>query len=160
MDFPTVNYDQAFVNFYSQAFPDRSIPPTPQSKKEISLEVEMAMRSVEPKLYQNLCKPNPNSLPADLKLRRQSGNYWTSDVEVLEANGFTGDAAVLKSRIAAAQDQLLEQQIQDSMAKNNAREAQLKKQAGMSGWKRMMMKERTAEEIAASRAEYGITQPF
>ena len=82
----------------------------------------MLMREKAPHLFQNIVKPNPNDLPADLKLRYQSGNFWTDDITALEKAGFCGTASNLRQQVLEAQNIIEQNKLAEMKKRNEARD--------------------------------------
>ena len=120
MDLPIAdNVTQPYVSFCKEN--GLPVGKVPTSREEMGLQQEMMMRESAPHLYQNIVKPNPNDLPADVKLRYQSGNFWTEDVQVLDKCGFTGTAANLKKQVLEAQNIIEQNKLAEMKARNDAR---------------------------------------
>lgn len=154
MEFPTISHDQAFVDFCNRN--GLPVTKTPASTEEMGLAMEVLMKEEDPKLFQNLVKPDPNSLPADLKLRRMSGNYWVGDEVELERCGFVADAAVLRTQIEQANLVILDQKIAASAARNKQRE-QAQLNDTRTGWEKMMTNSPSPESVMQARQTWGIT---
>ena len=94
----------------------------PRKGEKIDLAYEMAMKEYNPHLYQNITAPDPSELPADVLDRHNRQAYWTTDVEALEANGFTGTAANLRKQMEEGRRQIEEQKLAEMKARNDARD--------------------------------------
>ena len=160
MELPTVDYSTEFVNFWSSNFPNKKCPPLPSKPEQLALGEVMAMKENAPYLFENLFKPSPSSLPADVMVRFREKRLWAEDLEVIEAAGFVGTGRNMRDQIEKAEELILQKKIEESAARNAAAEKKRQEESRLTGWQRMMLKERTPQEIAPSRAEYGITQPF
>ena len=121
MNFAKLDHTEEYIKFCTEA--GLPIGKLPKSKKDMTLEVEMLMQEVNPHLYQNLCQPSVDDLPADVALRYRKGIKWTSDVEALERGGFSGDAANLKKEIDQAKQQIIENDIAEMAARNDKQAA-------------------------------------
>mgnify|MGYP001158456160 CR=1 FL=1 len=153
MQIPTINYDQAYVDFCNRN--GLAIGVTPKSAKDMGLKVEMIMREEDPYLYQNLCSPSTDNLPADVKLRFQKGIHWVQDVDVYDSNGFTGIAANIRKEIIKAEQQIMEDRMVESQKIQKNQEAERKAfEALPLGHP---LKQPTPESIARTRESWGIT---
>ena len=56
---------------------------------------ELAMKELNPALYQNITSPDADSLPADVAQRYKQGLMWIDDLKAYEDCGFTGTAKQL-----------------------------------------------------------------
>lgn len=128
MDLPIVdNVTQPYVSFCQEN--GLPVGKVPTSREEMGLQQEMMMRESAPHLYQNIVKPNPNDLPADVKLRYQSGNFWTDDIKTLDKAGFTGTASNLRKQVLEAQNIIEQNKLAEMKARNDARDKANRKKA-------------------------------
>jgi len=125
MDLPIVdNITEPYVKFCQEN--GLKVGKVPTSKEEMGLQQELLMRETAPALFQNIVKPNPNDLPADIKLRYQSGNFWVEDVQALQDAGFTQTAANLQNQILEGKRLIEQKKLEELTARNNARDKALR----------------------------------
>ena len=125
----------------------------PKKGDDIPLAYEMAMKELNPHLYQNIVSPDPDDLPADVAKRFKQGMMWIDDLNAYEANGFTGTAANIRKAMEQAQQQMIEQKTAEMKARNDARDEAIRNRPkGMQG-----MPPLSPEAIARARAQWGIT---
>ena len=111
MDLPIIDNTSAYIDVCNKA--GLPINKMPKKGDDIPLAYEMAMKEFNPYLYQNLVQPDPTELPADVLDRHNRQAYWTTDVEALEAKGFTGTAANLRKQMEEGRRQIEEQKLQE-----------------------------------------------
>ena len=92
------------------------------------------MKEKSPYLYENLFKPDPSSLPADVMLRYKEKRLWAEDLQAIEEAGFTGTAKNMRNQIEEAQQIILQKKIDESAQRNKEREQQRMKDNNISGW--------------------------
>ena len=125
MDLPMIDNTSAYIDVCNKA--GLPINKMPKKGDDIPLAYEMAMKEFNPYLYQNLVQPDPTELPADVLDRHNRQAYWTTDVEALEAKGFTGTAANLRKQMEEGRRQIEEHKLKEMIARNNAREEAIRK---------------------------------
>ena len=125
----------------------------PKKGDKIGLAYEMAMKEYNPHLYQNITAPDPTELPADVLDRHNRQAYWTTDVEALEAKGFTGTAANLRKEMEEGRRQIEENKFKEMKARNDARDKAIREKVPGLG----SLPPLSPESIARARAEWGIT---
>ena len=112
MDLPEVNYTDQYVAFCQRA--NLPINEVPEAGQKMEMSYEVAMKSLDPHLYQNLMKPDPRKLKADVRSRYEKGIMWTSDADEYEAKGFCGIASNIRQEMAAAREMMMENEIKAS----------------------------------------------
>ena len=129
MDYPMIDNTDAYIAVCEKA--NLPINKVPKKGDDIPLAYEMAMKELNPHLYQNIVSPDPDDLPADVAKRFKQGMMWIDDLNAYEANGFTGTAANIRKAMEQAQQQMIEQKTAEMKARNDARdEAQRNKPSG------------------------------
>ena len=132
MDLPEVNYTDQYVAFCQRA--NLPINEVPEAGQKMEMSYEVAMKSLDPHLYQNLMKPDPRKLKADVRSRYEKGIMWTSDADEYEAKGFCGIASNIRQEMAAARELMMENEIKAMKERNDARdEARRTYMQGVSG---------------------------
>ena len=114
------NYTDQYVAFCQRANLPINEVPTPGTK--MGMTYEIAMKELDPHLYQNLTAPKASSLKADVRSRYEKGIMWTSDADEYEAKGFCGVASNIRAEMAAARELMMQQEI-EAMKKRNAETA-------------------------------------
>ena len=84
------NYTDQYVAFCQRANLPINEVPTPGTK--MGMTYEIAMKELDPHLYQNLTCPKSSSLKADVRSRYEKGIMWTTDYDEYQKKGFTGVA--------------------------------------------------------------------
>ena len=153
MDFPTIDENENFAKFCQKA--NLPITELPSKDKPMGMTYELAMRELDPYLYERLCNKKP--LRADVAARHQKGYYWTEDVAELEAKGYTGVAANIKKEMVEAQKILQEKALAEITARNEARDKKLAEYNKLSPYQKMAMNPPSPESIARCREQWGIT---
>ena len=153
MDFPTIDENENFAKFCQKA--NLPITELPSKDKPMGMTYELAMRELDPYLYERLCNKKP--LRADVAARHKTGKYWTDDVTELEAKGYTGVAANIRKEMAEGQKILQEKALAEITARNEARDKKLAEYNKLSPYQKMAMNPPSPESIARARAEWGIT---
>ena len=120
MDLPEVNYTDQYVAFCQRA--NLPINEVPEAGQKMEMSYEVAMKSLDPHLYQNLMKPDPRKLKADVRSRYEKGIMWTSDADEYEAKGFCGIASNIRQEMAAAREMMMENEIKAMKERNDARD--------------------------------------
>ena len=145
------NYTDQYVAFCQRANLPINEVPTPG--EPMGMTYEIAMKELDPYLYQNLTSPKSSSLKADVRSRYEKGIMWTSDVEEYQAKGFTGVAKNISIEMEKAQQQIDEKRYQEMKARNDKREEEIRnKKPGLQSLPPL-----SPESIARARAEWGIT---
>ena len=153
MDFPTIDENENFAKFCQKA--NLPITELPSKDKPMGMTYELAMREIDPYLYERLCEKKP--LRADVAARHKKGNYWIEDVDELEAKGYTGVAMNLKKEIAKGQEILRQQELEKISARNAERDKKLEAYRNLSPWQKMAMNPPSPESIARCREQWGIS---
>ena len=154
MDLPIAdNVTQPYVSFCQEN--GLPIGKVPTSKKEMGLQQEMLMREKAPHLFQNIVKPNPNDLPADVKLRYQSGNFWTEDIKPLENAGFTGTASNLRNQVLEAQNIIEQNKLAEMKKRNEARDKAIRERP--SGFHPTKNIDFNSPEAVKARRQWGLS---
>ena len=153
MDFPTIDENENYANFCKKA--NLPITELPSKDKPMGMTYELAMREIDPHLYERLCEKKP--LRADVATRHKKGTYWIEDIEELEAKGYTGVAMNLKKEIAKGQEMLRQQELEKITARNAERDRKLAEFNKLSPYQKMAMNPPSPEAIAQARKEWGIT---
>ena len=94
----------------------------PKKGDKIPLAYEMAMKELNPHLYQNITSPDPDELPVDVAKRYKQGMMWIQDLNAYEKCGFTGTAANIRKAMEQAQQELIAQKTAEMKARNDARD--------------------------------------
>ena len=144
MELPTIDNTDAYIDVCKKA--GLPVNKLPKKGDKIDLAYEIAMKTINPALYQNLMSPSPDDLPADVSKRYKQGLLWIDDLKAYEDCGFSGTAKQIRDAIAEAQTQKM---INETEARDKAiRE----KPPGFKGLAPL-----SPESIARARAEWGIT---
>jgi hypothetical protein len=114
------NYTDQYVAFCQRANLPINEVPTPGTK--MGMTYEIAMKELDPHLYQNLTCPKSSSLKADVRSRYEKGIMWTSDADEYEAKGFCGIASNIRQEMAAARELMIENEIKAMKERNDARD--------------------------------------
>jgi hypothetical protein len=147
----TSNYTTQYVAFCQKA--GLPINEVPEPGKKMDLAYEMAMKEVDPYLYQNLTSPKSSTLKADVRDRYERGVMWTQDLEEYQKKGFTGTARNIEIEMNKAREMMEQQKLKEMTARNDAREKAIReKPPGFQGLAPL-----SPESIARARAEWGIT---
>mgnify|MGYP003112809934 FL=1 len=77
MDFPMIDDTQNYVSFCQKA--NLPITELPSKDKQMEMTYELAMKEIDPYLYERLTKQQP--LRADVAVRHKTGAYWIEDVK-------------------------------------------------------------------------------
>ena len=127
----------------------------PKKGDKIPLAYEMAMKELNPHLYQNITSPDPDELPVDVAKRYKKGLMWIQDLNAYEKCGFTGTAANIRKAMEQAQQELIAQKTAEMKARNDARdEAQSNKLSGFTPQKNIGFNDPSA---VAFRRQHGIS---
>ena len=147
----STNYTDQYVAFCQRANLPINEVPTPGEK--MGMTYEIAMKELDPYLYQNLTSPKSSSLKADVRSRYEKGIMWTSDVDEYDAKGFCGVAANIRKEMDKARDILEQQKLKEMTERNNKREEEIRnKKPGFGSLPPL-----SPESIARARAEWGIS---
>ena len=103
MELPTVDYSDAYIEVCRKA--GLPVNKLPKKGDKIDIAYELAMKELNPALYQNITSPDADSLPADVAQRYKQGLMWIDDLQAYRDCGFTGTARQIEDAIAAAQAQ-------------------------------------------------------
>lgn len=145
------NYTDQYVAFCQRANLPINEVPTPGTKMGMTYEV--AMKELDPHLYQNLTAPKASSLKADVRSRYEKGILWTSDLEEYWQKGFTGVAKNIADEMDRARELIEQKNLQEMAERNNKREEEIRnKKPGFGSLPPL-----SPESIARARAEWGIT---
>ena len=117
MELPNVDYSDAYIEVCKKA--NLPINKMPKCKEDLSLAYEIALKELNPHLYQNITSPNPDELPVDVAKRYKKGTMWTSDLKAYEENGFTGTAANIRKEMNEARDMIIAQKTAEMKARND-----------------------------------------
>ena len=145
------NYTDQYVAFCQRANLPINEVPTPGTK--MGMTYEIAMKELDPHLYQNLTAPKASSLKADVRSRYEKGIMWTSDLEEYWQKGFTGVAKNIADEMDRARELMEQKNLQEMTERNNKREEAIKnKKPGFGSLPPL-----SPESIARARAEWGIS---
>ncbi len=129
MELPTIDNTDAYIDVCKKA--GLPVNKLPKKGDKLDLAYEIAMKELNPALYQNLMSPSPDDLPADVAKRYKQGLMWIDDLKAYEDNGFTGTAANIRKAMEQAQSELIAKKTAEMKARNDARdEAQRNKPSG------------------------------
>ena len=151
MELPIIDNADAYMEVCKKAnLPYNKLP---KKGDDIPLAYEIAMKELNPHLYQNITSPDPDNLPVDVAKRYKQGLMWTSDLQAYEDNGFTGTAANIRKEMDQARQLMIDQEIEAMKKRNDARDEAIRNRPkGMQG-----MPPLSPEAIARARAQWGIT---
>ena len=113
-----IDDNENYVSFCQKA--DLPITELPTKGKPMDMTYELAMKNIDPYLYERLTTQKP--LRADVAVRHKTGNYWIEDVKELEEKGYTGVAENLRKQIEEGQRLIQEQKLQEMIERNEARD--------------------------------------
>ena len=120
MELPTIDNTDAYIDVCKKA--GLPINKLPKKGDKIELAYEMAMKELNPALYQNITSPDADNLPADVAKRYKQGLMWIDDLKAYEDNGFTGTAKNIRDAIAEAQTQKMINETKAMEERNKARD--------------------------------------
>ena len=120
MELPTIDNTDAYIDVCKKA--GLPINKLPKKGDKLDLAYEIAMKTINPALYQNLMSPSPDDLPADVAKRYKQGLMWIDDLKAYEDNGFTGTAANIRKEMDQARQMMIDQQTAEMKARNDARD--------------------------------------
>ncbi len=145
------SYTDQYVAFCKRANLPINEVPTPGTK--MGMTYEIAMKELDPYLYQNLTSPKSSSLKADTRSRYEKGIMWTSDLEEYRSKGFTGVAQNIENEMNKAREMMEQQKLAEMKARNDARDKAIReKKPGFGNLPPL-----SPESIARARQEWGIT---
>ena len=138
-----------FVSFCQKA--NLPITELPTKDKPMEMTYELAMKNIDPYLYERLTAQKP--LRADVAVRHKTGAYWIEDIDELESKGYTGVAQNLRKQVEEGQRQIQERKLKE-MAERNAAVAKhhANKPKGM-----QYMPPLSPTAIARAREQWGIS---
>jgi hypothetical protein len=149
MEFPMIDETQNYISFCQKA--GLPINEVPEKGKPMGMTYEIAMREIDPYLYERLTEQG--KLKADVLDRHQRQAYWTDDVKELEAKGYTGVAANLRKQIEEGRRINEENKLKEMIARNEARDkANRERPVGFQALPPL-----SPEAIARARQQWGIT---
>ena len=145
------NYTDQYVAFCQRANLPINEVPTPGTK--MGMTYEIAMKELDPHLYQNLTCPKSSSLKADVRSRYEKGIMWTTDYDEYQKKGFTGVAKNIADEMNRARELMEQKNLQEMTERNNKREEAIRnKKPGFGSLPPL-----SPESIARARAEWGIS---
>ena len=151
MELPTVDYSDAYIEVCRKA--GLPVNKLPKKGDKIDIAYEIAMKELNPALYQNLMSPSPDDLPADVAKRYKQGLMWIDDLKAYEDNGFTGTAKQIRDAMAEAQIQKMNNEAEAMRKRTEARDKAIReKPTGFKGLAPL-----SPEQIMRARQEWGIT---
>ena len=81
MEIPTIDNTDAYIDVCKKA--GLPVNKLPKKGDKLDLAYEIAMKEINPHLYQNLMSPSPDDLPADVAKRYKQGLMWVDDLQSL-----------------------------------------------------------------------------
>ena len=151
MELPIVDHTDAYIDVCRKA--GLPVNKLPKKGDDIPLAYEIAMKELNPALYQNLMSPSPDDLPADVSKRYKQGLMWIDDLKAYEDCGFTGTAKQIRDAIAEAQTQKMISETKAMKERNEKRdEYHRNRQKGMQFGAPL-----PPEQVAFAREQWGIT---
>ena len=148
-----IDETQNYIRFCQKA--GLPINEVPEKGKPMGMTYEIAMREMDPHLYERLT--NQGKLKADVLDRHQRQAYWFTDVDELEEKGYTGIAANLRKDIAEGQKILMQKEVEKITARNAERDKKLEAYKKLTPMQKMAMNPPSPESIAKCREEWGIS---
>ena len=145
------SYTDQYVAFCQRANLPINEVPTPGTK--MGMTYEIAMKELDPHLYQNLTSPKSSSLKADTRSRYEKGIMWTSDLEEYRAKGFTGVAKNIETEMNKAREMMEQQKLAEMKARNDARDKAIREKKPGFG----SLPPLSPESIARASQEWGIS---
>ena len=151
MELPIIDNSDAYMEVCKKAnLPYNKLP---KKGDDIPLAYEIAMKELNPHLYQNITSPDPDNLPVDVAKRYKQGLMWIDDLKAYEDAGFTGTAKQIRDAMAEAQIQKMNNEAEAMRKRTEARDKAIReKPPGFKGLAPL-----SPESIARARAEWGIT---
>ena len=148
-------YLSDFARFWRSEMNSLQCPPSPKEITDLPLSARMLLENFEGgKLCQDMFG-NPSALPADTLFRFQNEQFVPDDIEHYERAGLTVAAETARNRAAAAGDQQLQ------IRAEQGRKEYLRQRKEMQAWQDLPLghplKQPSGEDIARTRAEWGIT---
>ena len=151
MELPIVDHTDAYIDVCRKA--GLPVNKLPKKGDDIPLAYEIAMKELNPALYQNITSPDADSLPADVAQRYKQGLMWIDDLKAYEDCGFTGTAKQIRDAIAEAQTQKMISETKAMKERNEKRdEYHRNRQKGMQFGTPL-----PPEQVAFAREQWGIT---
>ena len=151
MELPIVDHTDAYIDVCNKA--GLPVNKLPKKGDKLDLAYEIAMKELNPALYQNLMSPSPDDLPADVSKRYKQGLMWIDDLKAYEDAGFTGTAKQIRDAIAEAQTQKMISETKAMKERNEKRdEYHRNRPKGMQFGAPL-----TPEQIMNARQKWGIT---
>ena len=151
MEIPTIDNTDAYIDVCKKA--GLPVNKLPKKGDKLDLAYEIAMKEINPHLYQNLMSPSPDDLPADVAKRYKQGLMWVDDLQAYMDCGFSGTAQNIRDAIAEAQTQKMINETKAMKERNDARdEYHRNRPKGMQFGDPL-----TPEQIMNAREKWGIT---
>ena len=151
MEIPTIDNTDAYIDVCKKA--GLPVNKLPKKGDKLDLAYEMAMKEINPHLYQNIVNPDPDELPVKVAKRYKQGLMWIDDLKAYEDAGFTGTAKQIRDAIEEAQVQRMNNEAEAMRKRTEARDKAIReKPPGFKGLAPL-----SPESIARARAEWGIT---
>ncbi len=151
MELPTVDYSDAYIEVCRKA--GLPVNKLPKKGDKIDIAYELAMKELNPALYQNITSPDPNNLPADVAQRYKQGLMWIDDLKAYEDCGFTGTARTIRDAISEAQTQKINNETRAMQERNDKHAEYMRnKPKGMKFGNPL-----PPEQVAFAREQWGIT---
>ena len=151
MELPTIDNTDAYIDVCKKA--NLPINKLPKKGDKLDLAYEIAMKEINPALYQNLMSPSPDDLPADVAKRFKQGLMWIDDLQAYRDCGFSGTARQIEDAIAEAQTQKMINETEAMRKRNEARDKAIReKPPGFKGLAPL-----TQDQIMKARQEWGIS---
>ena len=120
MELPTIDNTDAYIDVCKKA--NLPVNKLPKKGDKLDLAYEIALKEINPHLYQNLMSPNADDLPADVAKRYKQGLMWIDDLQSYLDCGFTGTAQNIRDAIAEAQTQKMINETKAMEERNKARD--------------------------------------
>ena len=134
MELPFIDNTDAYIDVCKKA--GLPVNKLPKKGDKIDLAYEIAMKTINPALYQN-----------------KQGLMWIDDLKAYEDAGFTGTAKQIRDAIEEAQVQRMNNEAEAMRKRTEARDKAIReKPPGFKGLAPL-----SPESIARARAEWGIT---
>ena len=151
-------YAKEYARFFKASFPNMPCKPVPKSIDDLNFTEKTVLQEWEGGvLYQNMFR-NAESLPADVLARHlDGGRYNVGDEVALRNAGFVADAIRVEGEIAAAKQQIRENELAAITARNAERDKRIEAYKNLDPMTKLAMHPPSAEEIARARAQWNIT---
>ena len=117
MDYPMIDNTDAYIAVCEKA--NLPVNKVPKKGDKVAIAYELAMKEINPHLYQNITSPDPDDLPADVAKRYKQGMMWVDDLNAYEECGFTGTAANIRKAMEQGQKELMEKGTAEMKARND-----------------------------------------